>query len=391
MPERIYLDHAATTPLDPRVLEAMLPCLAEGWGNPSSVYAEARDARLRLAAARRLVAELLGASPAEIVFTSGGSESDNLAVRGIAHGARGAGDHIVTAATEHHAVLHAAAALERDGFRVTYLPVGAAGFVDATALEDAIGPETTLVSIMLANNETGTIQRVADLADLVRAKNSRTAFHTDAVQAAGMLELDARRLGVDALSLAAHKFYGPKGVGVLYVRAGTPVEAQITGGLQEKERRAGTENIAGAVGLATALRLAVEELPARVEHAAALRDRLLEEVPRRVRRSVVTGPLDPDRRLANNASFCIEGVEAEMLLMQLDLAGIAASSGSACTSGSLEPSHVLTAMGIAPELARGSLRLTVGKDSSAAQVEALLELLPGLIERQRATARATST
>ena len=390
MDGRIYLDHAATTPLDPRVLEAMLPCLRDGWGNPSSVYGEARDARGRLSAARRLVAELLGAAPSEIIFTSGGSESDNLALRGIAHAVRHLGNRLVTVATEHHAVLHAAAALELEGFAVTRLPVDRAGFVDPEMLAAAIDPETALVSIMLANNETGTVQSISELSRIVKAKNPRTVFHTDAVQAAGLMDVNVDQLGVDSLSLAAHKFYGPKGVGVLYVRTGTPLEAQILGGSQEKEHRAGTENVAGAVGLAVALKLATDELPARVRHVATIRDRLLEEIPRRIEGSVVTGPLELERRLANNASFCFERVDAEMLLMQLDLAGIAASSGSACTSGSLEPSHVLMAMGIAPELARGSLRLTAGIENTDKEVERLLEILPGLVERQRVASSAAA-
>jgi cysteine desulfurase len=388
MESRIYLDHAATTPLDARVLEAMLPCLTQSWANPSSVYAEAREARLRLTTARRSVAEVLGAKPAEIVFTSGGSESDNLALRGISHAAREWGNHVVTVTTEHHAVLNAAAALEKEGFHVTRVPVDEEGFVDAAVLEAAIEPETSLVSVMLANNETGTIQPIAQLSELVRRRNPRTIFHTDAVQAAGMVPIDVDELGVHALSLAAHKFYGPKGAGVLYLRTGTPLDAQIAGGTQEKERRAGTENVAGAVGLAAALRLATDELQHRISRARLLRDRLLREIPRRVRGTLVTGPADGGRRLANNASFCFEGVDAEMLLMQLDLAGVAASSGSACTSGSLEPSHVLTAMGISSELARGSLRLTLGTGNTGEEIDTLLALLPGLIDRQRVAATA---
>jgi cysteine desulfurase len=385
MDHRIYLDHAATTPLDPRVLEAMLPVLTQAWGNPSSIYAEAREARRHLDASRRTVAELLGARPQEIVFTSGGSESDGLALRGIAHAARATGTHIVTVATEHHAVLHAAAALEREGYRVTYLPVNRDGFVERDSLLAAVDEETTVVSVMLANNETGTIQPVAELAQGVKAKNLRAIFHTDAVQAAGMLELDVSNLGVDALSLAAHKFYGPKGVGVLYIRAGTRIEAQVLGGSQEKERRAGTENVAGAAGLATALRLATEERAERVEHMRALRDRLLDQLPRRIPGTLITGPSDGSRRLANSVSCCFEEIEAETLLLQLDLAGIAASSGSACTSGSLEPSHVLTAMGIPAETARGSLRLTLGRQNTAAEIETVLDLLPGFVERLRMT------
>lgn len=383
MDGRIYLDHAATTPLDARVLEAMLPCLSRAWGNPSSVYAEAREARRHLDAARRSVAEALGARPAEIVFTSGGTESDNLAVLGIAEASAGRGRHVVTSATEHHAVLHAAAELERRGFRVTYLPVDGEGFVDAETLAAAVEPETVLVSVMLANNETGTVQPVRELALAVKERNPAAFFHTDAVQAAGLLEIDVNRLGVDALSLAGHKFYGPKGIGVLYLRQGTPIAAQSVGGSQEKERRAGTENVAAAVGLAAALRLAVDERPARAAHAAAQRNRLIEQIPRLVPDALLTGPLDGARRLANNFSCCFDGVEAETLLLQLDLAGIAASSGSACTSGSLEPSHVLTAMGFPPQTARGSLRLTVGQGNTSEDIDALLARLPAFVERLR--------
>jgi cysteine desulfurase len=386
MEARIYLDHAATTPLDPRVLEAMLPCLTQSWANPSSAYAEAREARLRLTAARRDVAEIIGAKPPEVIFTSGGSESDNLALRGIAHAARDRGNHVVTVATEHHAVLHAASALEHEGVRVTRLPVDREGFVDPALLENAVDSETALVSVMLANNETGTVQSIAELSTIVKAKNPHTIFHTDAVQAAGLLPIDVNALGVDALSLTAHKLYGPKGAGALYLRSGTPIEPQIAGGSQEKERRAGTEGVAGAVGLATALRLACDELQSRVAQLRTLRDRLLDELPKRIEGTKVTGPSGGNRRLPNNASFCFERVDAELLLMQLDLAGVAASSGSACTTGSLEPSHVLTAMGYSADLARSSLRLTLGAGNTAGEIELLLGLLPELVNRQRAPA-----
>lgn len=365
----------------------MLPCLVASWGNPSSPYAEAREARRHLDAARRRVAELLGVAPAEIIFTSGGTESDNLAIRGLAAAQRARGNHIVTSSTEHHAVLHAAAALERDGFRVSYLPVDREGFVDQDALAAAVGSETVLVSIMTANNETGTVQPIADLAKLTKAKNPATRFHTDAVQAAGLLALDVPRLGVDALSLSGHKFYGPKGAGVLVIRQGTPLSAQLLGGSQERERRAGTENVAGAVGLAAALQLAAGELAGRVAHASALRDRLLDEIPLRVPSTLLTGPADRRQRLPNHFSCCFEGVRAETLLLQLDLAGFAASNGSACTTGSLEPSHVLTAMGLPAETARGSLRLTVGQQNSMADVDALLDRLPGFVALLRRLGR----
>jgi cysteine desulfurase len=391
MDHRIYLDHAATTPLDPRVLEAMLPYLHTFWGNPSSIYQEAREARKGLDGARRTVAEILGARPNEVIFTSGGSESDNSALRGVAGvarrraptGGRPAGRHIITSAIEHHAVLHTAEELESEGFRVTHLPVDSTGLVDLAALERALDDETILVSVMYANNEVGTIEPVAEMARLVKARQPRAVFHTDAVQAVGALDINVDRLGVDALSIAAHKLYGPKGVGALYLRTRTPFRTQQLGGGQEKNRRAGTENVAGAVGLATAMRLAYEEFAERNARIRALRDRLLSELPRLIPDTHITGPSDPTARLPNNLSCCFEHVEGEAVLIQLDLAGIAASSGSACTSGSLEPSHVLKAMGVPNDLARGSLRLTVGKDSTQHEIDRLLAVLPGIVERLR--------
>jgi cysteine desulfurase len=381
---RIYLDHAATTPVDQRVVAAMLPYLTSAWGNPSSIYAEAREARKGLDAARRSVAEALGAKPNEIVFTSGGTEADNLALRGVAMAARAHGDHIITTAIEHHAVLHECAALEKEGFRVTYLPVDGQGFVDLDALRAALDDRTILVSVMYANNEVGTIEPIAEVARIVKADNPRIAVHTDAVQAAGALDLNVDALGIDLLSIAAHKIYGPKGVGALYVRGRTPFAAQIVGGSQERNRRAGTENVAGAVGLATALRLATDEREARNARLIAMRDRLLDELPRRVPETIITGPLDRARRLPNSASFAFAHVEGEAVLLQLDLQGIAASSGSACTTASLEPSHVLVAMSVPETYLRGSLRLTLGADNTMSDVEALLEVLPPAVTRIRA-------
>jgi cysteine desulfurase len=396
MDHRTYLDHAATTPLDPRVLEAMLPYLHTFWGNPSSIYQEAREARKGLDGARRTVAELLGARPNEVIFTSGGTESDNSALRGVTRvarrrartqtrvaGGRPAGRHIITSAIEHHAILHTAEELEGEGFRVTYLPVDRTGLVDLGSLERALDDETILVSIMYANNEVGTIEPIAEMARLVKARQPHAVVHTDAVQAVGALDINVDRLGVDALSIAAHKLYGPKGVGALYLRTRTPFQPQQLGGSQEKNRRAGTENVAGAVGLATAMRLAYEEFSARNARVRALRDRLLTELPRLIPGTHITGPSDPEARLPNNLSCCFEHVEGEAVLLQLDLVGIAASSGSACTSGSLEPSHVLKAMGVPDDLARGSLRLTVGKDSTREDINRLLSVLPGIVQRLR--------
>jgi cysteine desulfurase len=383
MSERIYLDHAATTPLDSRVLEAMLPYLGEHWGNPSSLYAEAREARKGLDAARRTVAELVGCQPQEIIFTSGGSESDSLAVRGAAYAGRRRGDHIVISAIEHHAVLHTVQQLEKEDFRAVYLPVDGQGFVDLNALAEAVTEQTVLVSIMYANNEVGTVEPIAEAARIIKERNHHCVFHTDAVQAVGMLDIDVDRLGVDMLSIGGHKIYGPKGVGALYVRARTPLQSQILGGSQERNRRAGTENVAGAVGLARAMELACGGRADRTAHYHALRDCLLAEVPARVPFTDITGALDPERRLANSFSCCFRFVEGEAVLMALDLAGIAASSGSACTSGSLEPSHVLTAMGISEELARGSLRVTLGKENTVAEIDRFLDVLPGIVARLR--------
>jgi cysteine desulfurase len=383
--DRIYLDHAATTPLDPRVLEAMMPYLTTIFGNPSSLYAEAQEARRGLEGARRSIAEILGCRSQDIIVTGGGSEADNLALRGAAWAARraGRGDHVITTAIEHHAILHAAERLEEESFRVTYVRVDGEGFIDLAELQDAVGDDTTVVSIMYVNNEVGTIEPIREAVRVVKSKNPHAVFHTDAVQAAGLLDLNVGDLGVDMLSIAAHKFYGPKGVGALYVKPRTPILPQLLGGSQEKNRRAGTENVAGVVGLARALELAYEEFDSRNAHYRSLRDKLLAGVPERVPGAHITGPSDPAGRASNNFSACLEYIEGEPVLMALDLAGIAGSSGSACTSGSLEPSHVLTAMGVPEDLARGSMRLTVGTDNTAEQIDNLLDILPETVARLR--------
>jgi cysteine desulfurase len=395
--ERVYLDHAATTPLDPRVFDAMLPYLRDAWGNPSSLYAEAQEARRGLESARRTIAGVLGCRARDIVVTSGGSESDNLALRGVAWAARraGRGDHVVTTAIEHDAVLHAAERLEQEGFRVTYLGVDSEGFIDLAELEEAVTGETALVSIMYVNNEVGTIEPIAEAVRVVKAKNPQTAFHTDAVQAAGLLDISVDALGVDMLSIGAHKFYGPKGVGALYVRPRTPFLPQQLGGSQERNRRAGTENVAGVVGMAKALELAYAEFDSRNAHYRALRDRLLSGVPERVPGVHITGP-NPDSdhpealegRASNSFSACLEFIEGEPVLMALDLIGIAGSSGSACTSGSMEPSHVLSAMGIPEDLARGSMRLTVGQGNTTDQINYVLDVLPDTVGRLRSLSPA---
>ncbi|PFG74985.1 cysteine desulfurase family protein [Tepidiforma thermophila] len=387
---RIYLDHAATTPPDPRVIEAMLPFFTTHWGNPSSIYLEGQEARRAVDAARKTIADLLGASPKEIVFTSGGTESDNAAIRGAAYAqrARGRGNHIVTTAIEHHAVLHTVEQLEREGFRATYLPVDRDGVVSLEALAEAVGPETVVVSVMTANNEVGTIQPVAEAARIARERNPRVVIHTDAVQAAGSLDITPAKLGVDLLSLAGHKIYGPKGIGLLYIKNRTPWQPFILGGSQEKERRAGTENVPGIVGLAVAMQLAWQDREAYNAHVARLRNRLLFELPERIPDTVITGPADPERRLPNNFSCCFRNVEGESVLLALDMADIAASSGSACTTGALEPSHVLTAMGIDRDLAHAALRLTLGRHTTDAEIDRVLEVLPGIVRKLRALAGA---
>jgi cysteine desulfurase len=388
MMERIYLDHAATTPVDPRVLDAMWSAYTGTWGNPSSIYLEGQRARHALDEARKTCADLLGASPGEIVFTGSGSEGDNAAIRGAAFAQReaGRGDHIITTQVEHHAVLHTVEQLGREGFRTTFLPVDADGIVSLDALRDSLSDDTAVVSIMAANNEVGTLQPIAEAAALTREHNSRTLFHTDAVQAAGAVDITPSALGVDLLSLAAHKFYGPKGVGLLYIKNRTHWQPLIHGGSQEKERRAGTENLAGIVGLAKAMELAWAEREPRNAHVRRLRDRLLVGLPERIPDTVVTGPINPEKRLPNNFSCCFRNVEGESVLLALDLAEIAASSGSACTTGSLEPSHVLTAMGIDSDLAHASLRLTLGKDNTDAHIDRVLEVLPQIVARLRALA-----
>ncbi|HEY8598199.1 MAG TPA: cysteine desulfurase family protein, partial [Thermomicrobiales bacterium] len=378
----IYLDHAATTPVDPDVVAAMLPHWATGWGNPSSLYAAGRAARAALDTSRTAVARVLGCAPNEIVFTGGGTEGDNLALRGVIETARAQGKpaHLITTAIEHHAILHTADYLERFGTTVTRLPVDGEGFVDPAVVEAAIRPETCLISVMYANNEIGTIQPIKEIAAI--ARHHGIPFHTDAVQAAGSLSLDVRELGVDLLSIAAHKFYGPKGVGALYIRTGTPILYQQHGGPQEGDRRGGTENVAGIVGLATALSRAEADRAIHNDHCRALRDRLIDGILSTIPDSRLNGPRD-EHRLANNVNVAFGGVEGESLIIALDLEGIAASSGSACTTGATEPSHVLRAIGVPDALINGSLRLTVGRDNTAEQIDAVLALLPDLIARLR--------
>ena len=376
----IYLDHAATTPLDPAALEVMLPFFTERFGNASSVYRLGREARRALDRAREQVASVLHCPLADIVFTSGGSEGYNAAIKGtvFAHGARGR--HIVTSAIEHEAVLHTCQALAAFGVETTYVPVDRDGRVEPEAVAEAIRPDTALVSVMLANNEIGTIQPIAEIAEI--AHRHGAVMHTDAVQAAGALPLDVHVLGVDLLSLSGHKFYGPKGTGVLYVRSGVAWTPQQQGGSQEAKRRAGTENVAGIVGLATALNRAEAEREHEAARLAPLRNRLIREVLERIPDTQLTG--HSTLRLPNNASFVFDGVEGEAILMALDVQGIAASTGSACTSASLDPSHVLIALGLPAPLAVGSLRLTLGRSNSEEDIDRVIDLLPKIVQRQRA-------
>ncbi len=377
----LYFDHAATTPADPAVVEAMLPYFTECYGNPSSIYRLGRAALQALDDARSLTAEVLHCSPKELIFLGGGSESDNLAIKGAALAAReaGKGQHIITSAIEHHAVLHACDYLKDFGFEVTVLSVGRDGLVNPDDLRAAIRPDTVLASIMYANNEIGTIQPIAELGAICREHG--VLFHTDAVQAAGALPLDVDALNVDLLSLTAHKFYGPKGVGALYARRGVQLLPQINGGGQERRRRAGTENVPGIVGFATALQRAEERRSSYVEHCTMLRDRLIDGLQESVPFTSVNG--DRRQRLTNNANLSFAYIEGESLLLLLDQAGVCASSGSACASGSLNPSHVLTALGLDADQAHGSIRLTLGKDTTSDDVQYVLDKLPGMVERLR--------
>ncbi|MDN5340303.1 MAG: cysteine desulfurase [Euryarchaeota archaeon] len=376
----VYMDHAATTPVRPEVAEVMLPYFSERFGNPSSLYALAREAKEAVEEARERVAAAIGASPAEIYFTSGGTEADNWAIKGVAAANRKKGDHIITSSIEHHAVLHTCESLEKQGYRVTYLPVDEFGRVDPAAVEEAITDQTILVSVMAANNEIGTIQPVRAVAEI--AHDHGVPFHTDAVQAIGAFPVDVDEMGADLLALSAHKFGGPKGTGVLYIRRGTRIGTFMDGGAQERGKRAGTENVPGIVGLGRAIELAVAEMPQKAPRLAAMRDRLIRGILDAIPESRLNG--HPTERLPNNVNVAFRYVEGESILLMLDALGVAASTGSACTSASLEPSHVLTSCGLPPEHAHGSLRLTLGYGNTDDDVDYVLEVLPGIIERLRA-------
>jgi cysteine desulfurase len=381
--QHIYLDHSATTPVDPRVVEAMAPYWSETFGNSESSHAFGQAAASALQQARQTVADVLGCRPSEIAFTGSGTEADNLALRGVAWTARlnGRGNHIVTTLTEHHAVGHTVDQLcDLFGFEVTRVPVDDYGSVDPDEVAAAIRPDTVLVSVMTANNEVGTIQPIAEIGRVCRERS--VIYHTDAIQAAGRLPLVVDDLSVDLLALSAHKFYGPKGCGLLYVRRDTPLVPAITGGGHERGRRPGTVNVAGTVGLATALRLVEEEREAETARLRCLRDRLIEGILVSIPDSRLTG--HPTNRLAHHASFAFRGVEGESVVLNLDLAGIAASSGAACAEGESEPSFVLAAMGLPPVWSIGSLRLTLGRANDGADVERVLAVLPGIVEQLRA-------
>ncbi|MDR0897692.1 MAG: cysteine desulfurase NifS [Oscillospiraceae bacterium] len=377
--DRIYMDNAATTRVKDEVLSEMLPYFTEVYGNASSVHAFGREAKKAIEKAREQVAQAINADKNEIFFTNGGTEADNWIVKGIAQAARKKGNHIITSAIEHHALLHTCQALEREGFRVTYLPVDADGLVSPEALEAALTPDTILVSILFANNEIGTIQPVAQLAEIAHAHG--VPFHTDAVQAVGSVPIDVKAMGIDALSMAAHKFYGPKGVGALYIRKGLKVETFQQGGAQERGRRGGTENVPGIVGMGKAIELATANLDAHAARLIEMRDRLIDGILDRIPETRLNG--HRTQRLPGNVNVSVRYIEGEALLLSLDLAGIAASSGSACTSGSLDPSHVLLGIGLPHEIAHGSLRLSLGDFNTDEEIDVVLKKLPEIVTRLR--------
>lgn len=375
----VYMDYAATTYVKPEVLEEMMPFFTEKYGNPSSFYGISRETKMAVDKARSRVSKALNCDPNEIYFTGGGSEADNWAIKGIASAHRKKGNHIITTKIEHHAVLHTCEYLEKNGFEVTYLNVDKEGFIDLEELKNAITDKTILVSIMFANNEIGTIQPVKEIGEICRER--KVLFHTDAVQAIGNIPVDVKEMNIDLLSLAGHKVYGPKGIGALYIRKGVRIDNLIHGGGQERARRAGTENTASIVGLGKAIELATESLEEHNKKITKLRDRLIDGLLK-VPHTRLNGPRG-EKRLPGNANITFEFIEGESILLSLDFEGVCASSGSACTSGSLDPSHVLLAIGLPHELAHGSLRLTLGDGSTDEDVDYVLEVVPPIIERLR--------
>ena len=375
MADRIYLDYAATSPVLPEVLEAMLPFFISSFGNPSGIYGTGREARKAVERARQQTAAAIGAESREILFTSGGSESDNLAIRGTALALQGKGHHLITSRIEHPAVLNPCRQLEKEGFSVTYLDPDPFGRIAPEDVERAIRPDTILVSIMAANNEIGTVQPVAWIGEICREKG--ICFHTDAVQAAGQMKLDVQELGADLLSLSAHKFHWPKGAGALYVRKGTRLEAVIRGGAQERGLRAGTENVPGIVGLGKAIETAEAEREENTRRIRELRDLLIRQVTERIPEVHLNG--HPQERLANNCHFSFAGIESEALLLRLDLAGIAVSGGSACTSGNIEPSHVLRAIGLEEKYLKSGIRLTLGRETTGEEILETVRILRAIV------------
>ena len=379
MDKPIYLDNSATTPLDEHVLQDMMPFLTSEYGNPSSIYSLGQSAKAAVEKARSQVANALNAEPAEIFFTGCGTEADNWAIKGAAFANRKKGTHIISSQIEHHAVLHTLEYLEKQGFEITYLPVDADGKISLEVLEKSIREDTILITVMTANNEVGTIEPVKEIGELARRHG--VLFHTDAVQAIGSIPIDVKDMNIDLLSLSAHKFNGPKGVGALYVRKGVRIDTFLHGGAQERSRRAGTENTAGVVGLGSAIEQATANLREKAERISALRDYLIDEVLRRIPYTKLNGHRTD--RLPGNANFSFQFIEGESLLLHLDLKGICASSGSACTSGSLDPSHVLLALGLPHEIAHGSLRLSIGKQNTKEEIDYVLEVLPQIVDRLR--------
>lgn len=379
MGKMIYMDHSATTPVKKEVLDEMLPYFSEFYGNPSSVYALSNQSKVAIDKAREQVAKALGSKKTEIYFTGGGSESDNWAIKGVAFKNFDKGNHIITTKIEHHAVLHTCEYLETKGFEVTYLDVDEYGMVNLEDLERSIKDTTILISIMFANNEIGTIQPIKEIGAL--AKKHGVLFHTDAVQAVGSIAIDVKDMNIDLLSLSAHKLYGPKGVGALYIKQGLKIDSLITGGAQERNKRAGTENIAGIVGLGKAIELAYENLEDNNKKLISLRERLIKNIYEKIDYVRLNG--HPTERLPGNVNFCFQFIEGEALLLSLDMMGIAGSSGSACTSGSLDPSHVLLAIGLSHEIAHGSLRLSLGTANTEEEVDYVAESLVGIVDRLR--------
>ncbi|HZK56072.1 MAG TPA: cysteine desulfurase NifS [Desulfosporosinus sp.] len=377
---RIYLDHSATTPVDPEVAAIMMTYYTEKYGNPSSVHSFGREARQALEEARRQVAELIGATPNEITFTSGGTESDNLAIIGTAEAMSKKGKHLITSAIEHHAVLETCEFLAKNGYELTIIPVDEEGIVSVEDVRKAIRPDTILISVMHANNEVGSIQPIAEIGNL--AKEHGITFHVDAVQSLGKIPINVQELNVDLLTVSSHKIYGPKGVGALYARKGVRLAPRAHGGSQEKKRRSGTENTPGIIGFGKACELIGKRMVKEHARQIILRDRLMNGIIERIKHVKVNGPIG-EKRLANNVNVSIRFVEGESLLLSLDMLGIAASSGSACTSGSLDPSHCLLAMGLVHEIAHGSLRLSLGSQNTEEEIDYVLEQLPKIVERLR--------